>query len=151
MTQPELAFSIATEAHKGQKRKLGADKGMPYIVHPVRVSEHFKGDDVLEAAALLHDVIEDTKFDAAVLISMGVKAEIVNLVIELTRHKGENYLDYILRIRANRRATRIKLADLADNMMSLEEGNMLDKYRMAKYILLNMNGDNDAESSDSKG
>lgn len=136
MTQSELAFSIASEAHKGQKRRIGADKGVDYIVHPIRVSEHFKDDDELGAAAMLHDVVEDTRYDASVLISMGVSAAVVDLVLVLTRRTGENYLDYILRIKDNPRATAIKLQDLMDNMWSLAEGSMLDKYRMAQYILV---------------
>ena len=56
------ALATATEAHAGQIRN-GAG-GMPYIEHPVAVAEllaeHGWTDEVL-AAALLHDVIEDSE------------------------------------------------------------------------------------------
>ncbi len=55
------ALATATEAHRGQVRN-GAG-GIPYIEHPVAVAELLAGygwgDEVL-AAALLHDVIEDS-------------------------------------------------------------------------------------------
>ena len=150
-TQRELAFSLANDAHKGQKRKLGDDKGKPYIVHPLRVSGHFHGDDVVEAAALLHDVIEDTRVTAKDMLELGVSQAVVDLVLVLTRRKGENYLEYIFRVKDNPQALKIKLKDLEDNMMSLPEGTLLDKYRLARYILNTSIGGANAEITYSKG
>ena len=53
------AYAFAEHAHRGQRRK----DGQAYISHPVRVARllaglHY-GEEVL-AAALLHDVVEDT-------------------------------------------------------------------------------------------
>jgi hypothetical protein len=42
---------------------------------------------------------------------------------------------YILKFKLYSNAKRIKLADLEDNIMNLEEGSLKDKYRMAKWIL----------------
>ncbi len=54
------AYEIAREAHSGQRRK---DDGSPFITHPLAVARVLNnagfGEDVL-AAALLHDVVEDT-------------------------------------------------------------------------------------------
>jgi guanosine-3',5'-bis(diphosphate) 3'-pyrophosphohydrolase len=55
------AYELAADAHDGQRRK---DDGTPYITHPVAVAEllHDAGfDDDVVAAALLHDVVEDTE------------------------------------------------------------------------------------------
>jgi len=56
----QRAFSLAAEQHKGGVRKGGA---IPYLSHLLAVSalviEH-GGDEVQAAAALLHDVLEDT-------------------------------------------------------------------------------------------
>ena len=56
----QKAFDIAAEQHKGGVRKGGA---IPYLSHLLAVSalviEH-GGDEVQAAAALLHDVLEDT-------------------------------------------------------------------------------------------
>jgi len=50
------------EAHKGQFRKSGE----PYSVHPLLVASiasHFSKEEDVIATALLHDVVEDTKYD----------------------------------------------------------------------------------------
>ena len=55
-----INFSI--EAHKGQFRKSGE----PYIVHPILVATltaYFSKEEDIVAAALLHDVVEDTHYD----------------------------------------------------------------------------------------
>jgi len=56
------ALAQARSDHEGQTRN--GSGGMPYIEHPVRVAaildEHDYGDEVL-AAALLHDVVEDSE------------------------------------------------------------------------------------------
>jgi len=56
------AFRFALEAHKNDKRASGE----PYISHPYEVSmivaKEIPLDDISVAAALLHDVVEDTKF-----------------------------------------------------------------------------------------
>ena len=60
------ALETARRAHAGQLRR-GSD-GLPYIDHPLAVAErlvkHRHGDEVL-AAALLHDVVENSEIEAA--------------------------------------------------------------------------------------
>jgi (p)ppGpp synthase/HD superfamily hydrolase len=60
------ALALAREAHAGQVRN--GSGGMPYIEHPQKVAallaEHEFGDEVL-AAALLHDVVEDSETTVA--------------------------------------------------------------------------------------
>ena len=56
----EKALQFATAAHEGQVRKY---TGEPYINHPVEVMRIVKtvsDDPAMHAAALLHDVVEDT-------------------------------------------------------------------------------------------
>lgn len=58
----EKATQIAVEAHKNQTRK--AD-GSPYIVHPIMVAlklQKHNFEDEIIAAALTHDVLEDTDY-----------------------------------------------------------------------------------------
>ena len=54
------AFDVAVDAHKEQRRKSGE----PYIFHPIAVAKIVAYDIGLDAvsiaAALLHDVVEDT-------------------------------------------------------------------------------------------
>lgn len=151
----DKALAFATKAHEGQVRKLGAEKGKPYIAHPMRVfngvvelywSEDFSSDpndlEVVGAAAILHDVIEDgyingVKVTAQTLLDEGFSQVIVDTVVALSRDKdgGETYFDFLMRTRQNFFAVFVKRADLADNLSDLPEGSLKDKYRLAAYIL----------------
>ena len=57
-----LAFDMAVEVHSNQRRKSGE----AYIFHPINVAKIVAEQIGLDAtsicAALLHDVVEDTKF-----------------------------------------------------------------------------------------
>lgn len=84
-----IAFSLATVLHRGQKRKYS---GLPYITHPCAVAEmlhkidpetyHEKCDII--GAAYLHDVIEDCDVTSSDLEDLGVHEDIIGLVVELT-------------------------------------------------------------------
>jgi (p)ppGpp synthase/HD superfamily hydrolase len=135
MLQSDIAKGIATRAHEGQVRKMGADKGKPYIIHPERIAKKFYFDDHLCAAAWLHDTLEDTDITEQNLLDEGIHPGIIELVKVVTKTKNESYLNFILRIKNSFEATALKIADINDNMMSLQEGSLKDKYRMALYIL----------------
>ena len=128
-----IVTEFATEKHKGQRRKNGED----YIEHPKRVGNRILqmyGMDIsLFCIALLHDTLEDTATTKEELITKFGK-EIANVVEMLSRKKDETYFDFIMRLH-DRKAIRIKLADLDDNLSDLDEGSMKDKYRFAHYIL----------------
>ncbi len=128
-------YKIAEDAHAGQIRKMGEDKGKPYIIHPQRVAAKF--DDItLKSIAILHDVIEDTSLTMQSLFHMGIDIVVCQAVQVLTRKKSETYLDFILRIKTNDFALPVKIEDIKDNMRSLEEGSRKDKYLLALYILM---------------
>jgi (p)ppGpp synthase/HD superfamily hydrolase len=58
------AMEAARGAHRGQVRS--ASGGLPYIEHPRAVAEELAGrgfDDEVLAAALLHDVVEDSEIE----------------------------------------------------------------------------------------
>ncbi|MFV0633525.1 RelA/SpoT family protein [Demequina sp.] len=60
----EQAYKVADRAHKGQVRKSGE----PYIIHPIAVAQIIADmglPDTVIAAALLHDVVEDTEYPLA--------------------------------------------------------------------------------------
>ena len=59
------ALRVATDAHEGQLRKHTGD---PYIIHPIAVAQiiaRHRGSFELQAAALLHYVVEDTSVSKA--------------------------------------------------------------------------------------
>jgi len=142
-------LKIASKLHEGQYRWDGKT---PYIHHPREVARVVLDNqlftfmnnrlEVLCGAALLHDVIEDTDVTVQGLIDMGVSEEITRVVNILTKYKGESYYDYIMRVKKDKLATEIKLADLEHNMSDMavvpeskKTNNLLDKYKLAKYIL----------------
>ena len=125
--QVELASKIAEEAHKGQFRH---DGNTPYITHPLAVAKNFelplndlyskKDRECYISAALLHDVIEDSDFTKQDLLDRGVDPYIANLVEVLTHKWSETYLNYILRVRVNYTACKIKIADIKHNLFTLD-------------------------------
>lgn len=63
--QLQIALEIATLAHKNVTRR----NGDPYVFHVLRVANNAKfiKTKLQKTAAILHDVIEDTPFDAQFL------------------------------------------------------------------------------------
>jgi (p)ppGpp synthase/HD superfamily hydrolase len=110
MSLLERAICIAARAHEGQLDKAGA----PYILHALRVMLAMSCDEE-RIVAVLHDVIEDTSYTFESLKAEGFSAKIINAIDGLTRRSDETYDDFILRVRTNSIARRVKLADLADN------------------------------------
>lgn len=83
----ENAIRVAAEAHKSQKRK---SSGIPYIAHPmgvclILVKAGFHEESIL-AAAVLHDVVEDTPLTFADL-EPAFSEEILQYVREMTEEK----------------------------------------------------------------
>ena len=125
----ERAFLFASEAHEGQQRRSGE----PFVAHPVgvaRVLADLHLDDSTLAAALLHDVVEDTN-----LTIEEVRAEfgeeitrLVEGVTKLTRihfqsreqAQAENYRKMIVAMAQDPGVILIKLADRLHNMRTIE-------------------------------
>ncbi|RYY66981.1 MAG: HD domain-containing protein [Chitinophagaceae bacterium] len=129
----ETVRDFADTAHGGQLRKYSPDR---YIVHPVRVMERCAAQGANRAqlaAALLHDVLEDTRIDEEELLrflrSVTDDAEarhILELVVELTdvfttaayprwrrSRRKEAEMERMSTISAE--AQTIKYADILDN------------------------------------
>ena len=133
------ALRMAYRAHSGQTDSCG----VPYIFHPYHLAEQMT-EELACCTALLHDVLEDTPITAKQLRTQFPSA-VVDAVEALTRKKGEDYFDYISRLKPNPIARKVKLADLAHNVdISRMAGQNEDpswaarreKYAKAKAILL---------------
>jgi (p)ppGpp synthase/HD superfamily hydrolase len=114
-------IAFIQEAHAGQTYG-----NMPYFFHPVEVAEmtkevfeHFSVDgwsaatlDDIVLAALLHDVIEDTKYTAEMLRERFSDA-VVDMAVLATSDPDVPYLDNIQKIidSCNVGAMIVKLAD----------------------------------------
>lgn len=122
------ARQFAENAHKGQTRKY---TNKPYITHPVSVSLLVNGaisDDNsnIIAAAVLHDVVEDTAFTVHD-IAKNFGIEIADLVEELTditrpsdgNRKARKKIERDRLSKTSISAKTIKLADLVHNSRSI--------------------------------
>ena len=129
----EKVREFARKAHGPQMRKFSPE---PYIVHPIRVmelcSEYVQSTEIL-AAALLHDVLEDTKVSKKELLGFlstvfdeVSSVKILGFVSDLTDlYTHEKYPDWSRKKRKEYEAGRlssvsaeaqtIKCADILDN------------------------------------
>ena len=104
------AIKLCYEAHAGQVDK----SGLPYVHHPLHLAEQMD-DETSTVAALLHDIVEDTKYTFADLENMGFGDEVLDALRLLTHDDSVPYLDYVREIAKNPVAKKVKLADLAHN------------------------------------
>lgn len=122
------AFVLAKDAHDGQMRSSGD----PYITHPVAVAGiladmHMDHETLM--AALLHDVIEDTKFTKEDLAEAfgDTVAELVEGVSKLDKlafnskqeAQAENFRKMMMAMVQDIRVILIKLSDRTHNMRTL--------------------------------
>jgi GTP diphosphokinase / guanosine-3',5'-bis(diphosphate) 3'-diphosphatase len=123
------AFSFAARAHEGQQRRSGED----FIHHPFGVAKicaELRLDEQTIAAALLHDVVEDTSTDLdTVRDEFGDEiAHLVDGVTKLTRiafqsrehAEAENYRKMIVAMAQDVRVILVKLADRLHNLRTIE-------------------------------
>lgn len=103
--------------HDGQIDK----GGNPYYRHPLRVMIRLGASkpehSPMMHAALLHDVMEDCGVTRAQLLDLGYTSDEIDMIELVSRPQGMSYRDFIRRLMnsGDKRAMRIKLADLYDN------------------------------------
>jgi len=116
MPTMESTIEFIKLAHAGQVDKAG----VAYWHHPVSVMNRLGGDapEDYKLAALLHDVIEDTKYSATDLRARGYNERVIDAVLHLTKVEKIPYLDNIKRIAhcGNKIAIAVKIADNEDNL-----------------------------------
>lgn len=136
----EKAIQVALDAHRGQKDK----GGKPYILHALHVMSKQKTCEEKQAG-VLHDVLEDSKLTAKDLRRMGFSETVIEAVVALTKQNGEDYLeDFIIRVKSNRIARKVKIADIFHNLRverlprepNEKDVARIQKYRKALTILL---------------
>jgi guanosine-3',5'-bis(diphosphate) 3'-pyrophosphohydrolase len=138
------AFRFAATAHEGQQRRSGS----AFIEHPAgvaRICAQLHLDEQTLAAALLHDVVEDTQTDIDdVRSEFGEEiAKLVEGVTKLTRiqfqsreqAEAENYRKMIVAMSEDVRVILIKLADRLHNMRTIEYLGKQKQIQKAKETL----------------
>ncbi len=124
IVQDAVAFS--TEMHAGQTRKY---TGEPYIVHPMRVAltvAATRADNKTVAAAVLHDVVEDTEATESDILKL-FGPTVCRLVMSVTdvsvpadgNRAARKAIDRAHLAKACAGGKTIKLADLIDNTESI--------------------------------
>jgi GTP diphosphokinase / guanosine-3',5'-bis(diphosphate) 3'-diphosphatase len=123
------AYEIATERHRDQLRRSGD----PYMTHLLEVGHilaDLRLDSTTLAAALLHDVVEDTEFplsriqerfgpEVARLVEGVTKISRLNMMAPEAR-QVENIRKMLLAMVHDVRVVLVKLADRLHNMRTLE-------------------------------
>lgn len=124
------AFDVAVDAHKDQRRKSGE----AYIFHPIGVAKIVASEIGLGAtgiaAALLHDVVEDTPITVEDLEKL-FNPKIAHLVEGLTKiaqvkkdmnisMQAENFRKMLLTLNDDVRVILIKIADRLHNMQTMD-------------------------------
>ncbi len=138
------AYDFAAEQHKTQVRQSGE----PFLSHPVEVA-HILADMKLDVtslcAALLHDVVEDTKIplstisdqfgpDVARLVEGATKISRLDLLAPEAR-QAENVRKMLLAMVNDVRVVVVKLADRLHNMRTLEYLDSTRQQRIARETL----------------
>jgi guanosine-3',5'-bis(diphosphate) 3'-pyrophosphohydrolase len=138
------AYDFAAEQHKTQTRLSGE----PFLSHPLEVA-HVLADMRLDVtslvAALLHDVVEDTKIpleqisetfgpDVARLVEGATKISRLDLLAPETR-QAENVRKMLLAMVNDVRVVMVKLADRLHNMRTLEYLDSAKQQRIARETL----------------
>ena len=108
----ENAIELALKYHKGQIKN---GTGEEFILHVLRVMLKMDTEDE-KISAVLHDIIEKTNCTLEDLKQQGFSNKIINTVEALSKRKGEDYSEYIKRVKKDTDAVKIKIADLEDNM-----------------------------------
>ncbi|WP_300437196.1 bifunctional (p)ppGpp synthetase/guanosine-3',5'-bis(diphosphate) 3'-pyrophosphohydrolase [Christiangramia sp.] len=124
------AFDTAVDAHKDQRRKSGE----AYIFHPIAVAKIVASEIGLDAtsiaAALLHDVVEDTSYSLKYVEETfgDTVAKIVDGLTKISSLKkdkdvslqAENFRKMLLTLNDDVRVIIIKIADRLHNMQTMD-------------------------------
>ena len=133
----EQALRVAARAHSGQRRKAS---DLPYIVHPTAVAlilaNAGESDPEVLAAALLHDVVEDTPATMDELARQ-FPPRVIDIVGSLTEQKldedgnkrtwidrKQDHLEHVRQASSDAQA--VLLADKLHNLASMLEDLAID-------------------------
>ena len=149
LSPPDLAlvlsaFETSRDAHAGQFRKSGE----PYISHPLAVAgilAQWHLDPQALAAALLHDVVEDTgasteqikeRFGAAVARIVEGVSKLDKLSFASEQHaQAENFRKMLLAMAQDVRVILVKLADRLHNMRTMSSMGLDKRKRISAETL----------------
>ncbi|MDO4571921.1 MAG: hypothetical protein Q4C13_01025 [Clostridia bacterium] len=140
MIYPDLtkkALRLCFDAHKDQTDK----SGIPYVFHPFHLAEQMNTEETV-TVALLHDVVEDTKYTMEDIRRIGVPDTVLSALRLMTHDDCVPYMEYVVKLKHDPIARIVKLADLRHNsdasrLLQVTENDMkrILKYKIAAAIL----------------
>lgn len=127
--QLEHAIQLATQAHAGQLDKCR----QPYILHSLRVMLNVTTEEE-RIIAVLHDILEETSVTWDDLTGQ-FSASVLAALDAITQRSNEPHERYLERVLMNHLATRVKIADLEDNVspVRIQQWSLLDPIRAQRY------------------
>lgn len=136
------AHQIAVLAHFGVRRTAGDT----YVNHSLRVAQRLQAAGFAQevvAAAILHDVVEDSQWTLTDLAEAGMPDSVVMAVDSVTKREGEPYELLVSRAAADRIGRLVKLSDNADNssadqlapLPAAKRARVIAKYAAARVVL----------------
>jgi (p)ppGpp synthase/HD superfamily hydrolase len=109
----ELALKMAKKYHSGQSDRGGT----PYINHILRVFKGVGGYNStpieLGIVALLHDIVEDTPIKIGDIYKLF--GDTVGDAVKAITKDGSSNQSYLNKVKGNRIARAVKIADMVDN------------------------------------
>lgn len=141
----EAAIHLAKFAHSGQQDYSGQD----YFLHPLIVMRSVpNATETEKMAAVLHDVVEDTKVSMGMLASLGCPPDVLEIVRLISRDKsdGKTYAQWIdsIATSGNVSAIKVKIADMTHNMspertkyLPPEKKGVTERYKKGIVVLMN--------------
>lgn len=134
MVYTELTAKAMVLAYDKHKNQLDKSK-IPYIYHPIHIAEKMD-DEASTIVALLHDVLEDTNTTIDELKKYNFSKEVLEALVVITKLEDEDYFSYINRVKMNKLARKVKLADLKHNsdIKRIINPTEKDRLRVEKYL-----------------
>lgn len=134
-----IALRLARGLHSGAHRKLtimrdGETYRLPYVIHPLMVCRMLidlhinipkEEEDVLLAAALCHDMIEDVPFPMhgkELITKFHLDPEVYETVLTVSKRRDftiDEEREFFMNINQNKLATLVKLSDRGNNVEDL--------------------------------
>lgn len=143
MRQQDIAYELAQKAHEGQTRRDGVTPYFNHVLDVARIVQMRGGDDLVIAAALLHDTKENCGIDDECLEDYKFDENVIGAVNLLTLDKRISYEDNIRLIKnesktniAGQIALKVKLADNLSNLSDDPTDKQIVKYANSLKILM---------------
>lgn len=126
MSTVEKAVALAAHAFAGRKD----DEGQPRLLSALRFMLKMPGEREMIAT-----ILQGTHVGAETLRKEGFDQDIITAVDHLTQREGEDYVDYLSRLREDPLARSVKLTELNEalDLARMREPRDADKRRIERY------------------